>query len=65
MRKGSRFLIGLAAAGLTFGTLTATLGPKHFNRHYGPHHCGGYWNHHHDNCEEQEPAPVANPAETK
>lgn len=33
MKKGSRFLIGLASAGLTFGILFATLGSGEFNKH--------------------------------
>jgi hypothetical protein len=40
MKRGSRFLIGFAAAAVTFGTLMATLGPQKFGRH-----CHGYWNH--------------------
>jgi hypothetical protein len=65
MRRGSRFLIGLAAAGLTFGTLTATLGPRHYyhNRCYSMNHCGG-WNHYYDHCDQQETAAPAS-AETK
>ena len=51
MRRGSRFLIGLAAAALTYGSLVAFVGPRHFGHygfyHYqayrgnGPYHCDG------------------------
>ena len=30
MRRGSSFLIGLLAAAVTFGSLTAFIGPRHF-----------------------------------
>ena len=40
MKKGSRFLIGLASAGLTFGALMMTLGVTQFNKF-------GYRHHHH------------------
>jgi hypothetical protein len=33
----TKFLIGLAAAGVTFGSLILTLGPPHCNHHN--HHC--------------------------
>lgn len=46
MRRGSRFLIGLAAAGLSFGTLFATLGQGEFNK-YG-------WRKHHGCYEQQQ-----------
>lgn len=44
MRRGSRFLIGFAAAALTFSSLMAFVGPRHFGgyRHHfgrGRHHC--------------------------
>jgi len=46
MKKGSKFLIGIAAAALTFGSLMATLGPdkfaSHCSHHKNYHHCGHY-----------------------
>jgi hypothetical protein len=43
MRRGSRFLIGFAAAALTFGSLNAFVGHRQFGRHrhhFGRgHHC--------------------------
>jgi len=33
MKRKSRFIIALIAAVLTFGTLRATLGPRHFHHH--------------------------------
>lgn len=42
MRRGSRFLIGFAAAAITFGTLSATLGYR-WHR-WGNRGCNG-WNH--------------------
>ncbi|HYG50306.1 MAG TPA: hypothetical protein VD905_05355 [Flavobacteriales bacterium] len=44
MKRGSRFLIGFAAAAVTFGTLMATLGPQKFG------HCSHHWRHHHGHC---------------
>jgi hypothetical protein len=38
MRRGSNFLIAAAAAALTFGALTLTLGPRHMERWDGYHH---------------------------
>jgi len=32
MYRKSRFLVGLATAAITFGSLWFTLGPSHFNR---------------------------------
>jgi hypothetical protein len=46
MRRGSRFLIGFAAAAITFGTLSATLGFKRFNRCGYYHGCGYYQQYH-------------------
>jgi hypothetical protein len=50
MYRKSRFLVGLAAAAITFGSLWFTVGPSHFNRghrschpmmeHRYMHHCG-------------------------
>ena len=50
MKRQNRFLIALLAAGITFATLTATVGTDHWKRGYYGHH--GYWHHydhHHDN----------------
>lgn len=43
MKSKSKFVIGIAAAALTFGTLMATLGQENFKRHLN--HCGQT-----DNC---------------
>ena len=54
MKRGSRFTVGLATAGLTFGALFLTLGQSQFNKYgYRHHGCHGYYMHH---CEE----PVEN-----
>ncbi|MBA3664703.1 MAG: hypothetical protein H0W61_10910 [Bacteroidetes bacterium] len=46
MKRGSRFLTGLAVAGVTFGALMAILGPGQFNK-YGRHRsCSGYYYQH-------------------
>ena len=37
MKRKPRFFIGFLAAAITFGTLTATIGPRHFRHH--SHHC--------------------------
>ena len=42
MKKGSRFLIGLATATLTFGSLMTAMGPEKFNMHRS--HCSDYHN---------------------
>ncbi len=43
MRRGSSFLIALAAAAITFGSLWTFVGPRHFDsygfRHH--YHCSG------------------------
>ena len=44
MHRKSRFLVGLATAAITFGSLWFTLGPSHFNRGHRmccgmEHHC--------------------------
>lgn len=44
MRPRSRFLIGFAAAALTFGTLMAILGPQRFGAHCANHGHHGYCN---------------------
>lgn len=58
MKKGSRFLIGLASAGLTFGALMMTLGASQFNK-FGYRHHHHHWHHecyHHDaaQCQTQD-----------
>ena len=49
MKRQNRFLIALLSAGITFATLTATIGTDHWKRGYYGHH--GYWHHydHHYN----------------
>ena len=42
MKRKSKFLIGFAAAAVTFGTLMAALGPQKFGAH-----CSRHWNQHH------------------
>jgi hypothetical protein len=37
MKRKPRFFIGFIAAAITFGTLMATIGPRHFKHH--SHHC--------------------------
>lgn len=61
MRKGSRFLVGFAAAALTFGSLFAVMGPDKFASctHHGyGHHCGAgghHWSGGHHGCQAAEP----------
>lgn len=43
MKRRTRFIIGFAAAAITFGTLTATIGPARFY-HHRMHQC-------HDGCD--------------
>ena len=43
MRRGNKFWIGLAAAGLTFGSLWAFVGPKE-------RHCQGHWGYRSHGC---------------
>ena len=38
MKRKPRFFIGFLAAAITFGTLMATIGPRHHKHHV--HHCG-------------------------
>lgn len=38
MKRKPRFFIGFLAAAITFGTLMATIGPRHYKHH--THHCG-------------------------
>ncbi len=35
MKRSTRFLIGLAAAAITYGSLTAFVGPRHFGGRCG------------------------------
>jgi hypothetical protein len=43
MKRKPRFFIGFLAAAITFGTLMATIGPRHYKHH--SHHCGDHqWN---------------------
>lgn len=49
MKRKPRFFIGFLAATLTFGTLMATIGPRHFRHH--SHHC--YDNQTGNNCTQQ------------
>jgi len=39
MNRKSLFLIGFTAAAITFGTLMAIIGPRHFNAFRYHHHC--------------------------
>jgi hypothetical protein len=52
MRRGSRFLIGLVTAGITFGALMLTLGQDQFNKYgyRGYNTCYGY-SHHTHHCD--------------
>lgn len=38
MKKRSRFLIGFTAAAVTFASLFAIAGPRHFGGPFGSHH---------------------------
>ena len=49
MKRQNRFIIALLTAGITFATLTATLGTDHWKRGYYRYHHGYY--HHHDNTD--------------
>jgi len=42
MKRKTAFITGVAAAAITFGSLMATIGPRHFGRHCSNHvtHCG-------------------------
>jgi hypothetical protein len=42
MKRGSKFLIGFAAAAITFVSLSATLGTQRFSNQ-----CSNHWRHHH------------------
>ncbi len=66
MKRSSRFLIAFAAAAVTFGSLTAFIGPRHW-QHYRHGHCYAeashshpdHWNHGH--WHENRPHPGHNP----
>jgi len=51
MKKRTKVITGVAAAAITFGTLMATVGPRHFGRHCHSHamHCGYQQDHGHHN----------------
>ena len=50
MKRGTRFFVVLATSIFTFGTLMATIGPKHFEKNFHRHGCcHGHENEHH--CE--------------
>ena len=46
MKRPKRFIIGILAAGITFATLTATVGTEHWKRRHFQH---GYYHHDHNN----------------
>ena len=46
MKRTQRLIVGLLAAGITFATLTATVGTDHWRRGY--YHHGYFHNHHGD-----------------
>ena len=49
MKGQNRFIIALLAAGITFATLTATVGTDHWKRgYYGRH---SYYHHHHSDSD--------------
>jgi hypothetical protein len=50
MKRSTKFFAGLAAAALTFTTLTLTLGPRHYG--WGDHrYAYGSYGHHRHSCE--------------
>jgi hypothetical protein len=49
MKRKPRFFIGFLAAAITFGTLMATIGPRHYRHH--SHHCN---NKHYEQNPQQE-----------
>lgn len=52
MRTGSKIIISLVTAGLTFGSLTAIMGPGKLSERWTPrHHYHKYHDHH---CPDQE-----------
>jgi hypothetical protein len=52
MKRQNRFIIALLAAGITFATLTATVGTDHWKRGYFRHHHVYYHQHEHSNDHE-------------
>jgi len=46
MKRQNRFIVALLAAGITFATLTATIGTDHWKR--GHYYERGWYHHHHD-----------------
>ena len=56
MNRKSKFLIGFAAAALTFGTLMATVGPKHFNHHGSSCYHNENCYKHNDSVKESDPS---------
>ena len=44
MKRQNRFIVALLAAGITFATLTATVGTEHWKRGYFHRH--GYYHYH-------------------
>lgn len=52
MKRGSRFLIGFAAAALTFGSLMAAFGKDRFARHCDHNRWQHYGCYHHHYCDE-------------
>ena len=50
MKRKPRFFIGFLAAAITFGTLMATIGQRHYRHH--SHHC---YNKHVEQNQEQNP----------
>ena len=52
MKRQNRFIVALLAAGITFATLTATIGTDHWKRGYYNHHHGYF--HHHDHSTDHD-----------
>lgn len=54
MKRQNRFIIALLAAGITFATLTATVGTEHWKRGHYFHH--GYYHHydHDDHSQDRD-----------
>ncbi len=58
MKRRNRFLVGLAAAAITYGSLFAFVGPEYWQNRY--HHYHGYHHGHHHGCYSDE-APQSTP----
>jgi len=56
MNRRNRFLIGLAAAAITFGTLMATVGPQRFTQYR--QHCGQHERYRDNKSQEQQDTPL-------